>query len=43
MKTGVDILGSPKTSPGVQNMKIGPDALGTTQNVSGSAKQENGT
>jgi hypothetical protein len=31
-----------KTSPGAQNMKTGPDALGTTENESGSAKHENG-
>jgi hypothetical protein len=27
----------------VQNMKMGPDALGTTEKVIGSAKHENGT
>jgi hypothetical protein len=30
-------------SPGVQNMKTGPDSLGTAENESGIAKQENGT
>jgi hypothetical protein len=30
-------------SLGAQNKKIGPDALGTSKNVSGSAKLENGT
>jgi hypothetical protein len=30
-----------KMSPGVQNMKMGPDALCTAENVSGSAKHEN--
>jgi hypothetical protein len=30
-------------SPGVQNMKMGPDALGTAENESGRAKYENGT
>jgi hypothetical protein len=29
-------------STGAQNMKTGPDALGTAKNMSGSAKQENG-
>jgi hypothetical protein len=33
----------PKTSPGAQNMKTGPYALGTAENKSGSAKHENGT
>jgi hypothetical protein len=32
-----------KKSPGVKNMKTGADALGTVENVSGSAKHENGT
>jgi hypothetical protein len=32
-----------KTSPGVQNMKMGPDALGTAEIESGSAKHENGS
>jgi hypothetical protein len=32
----------PKMSPGAQNMKTGPDALGTAENVSGSAKYEKG-
>jgi hypothetical protein len=30
-------------SPGAPNMKMGPDALRTAENVSGSAKHENGT
>jgi hypothetical protein len=30
-------------SPGAQNMKTGPDALGTVENESGSAKHEYGT
>jgi hypothetical protein len=30
-------------SPGAQNMKTGPDALCIAENVSGSAKYENGT
>jgi hypothetical protein len=30
-----------KTSPGAQNMQTGPDALGTVENGSGSAKHEN--
>jgi hypothetical protein len=30
-------------SPGAQNMKTGPDALGTVENESGSVKNENGT
>jgi hypothetical protein len=33
----------PNTSPGAQNMKTGPDALGTAENESGSAKHENDT
>jgi hypothetical protein len=28
----------PKTSPGAQNMKTGPNVLGTAENESGSAK-----
>jgi hypothetical protein len=32
-----------KTIPGAQNMKTGPDALGTAENEFGRAKQENGT
>jgi hypothetical protein len=32
-----------KTSRGAQNVKTGPDSLGTTENESGSAKHENGT
>jgi hypothetical protein len=31
----------PKTSLAAQNMKTGPDALGTAENMSGSGKQEN--
>jgi hypothetical protein len=34
---------TPKTSPGAQNIKIGPDALGTVKNESGRAKHENGS
>jgi hypothetical protein len=33
----------PKMSPGAQNMKNGPFALGTVENESGSAKHEKGT
>jgi hypothetical protein len=33
----------PKTGPGAQNMKTKPDALGTAENASWSAKHENGT
>jgi ferredoxin len=33
----------PKTSLGAQNMKTGPDALGTAENEYGSTKHENGT
>jgi hypothetical protein len=33
----------PKTSSGAQNMKTGPDALGTAENESDRAKHENGT
>jgi hypothetical protein len=33
----------PKTRPEAQNMKTGPDALRTAENVSGSAKHENRT
>jgi hypothetical protein len=29
-------------SPGGQNMKMGPDALGTAENESGRGKYENG-
>ena len=32
----------PKTCPGMQNMKTGPDDLGNAQNVSERAKLENG-
>jgi hypothetical protein len=35
-------LVQPKTSPGAQNMKTGPDAHGTAENESGGAKHENG-
>jgi hypothetical protein len=31
----------PQTSSGTQNMKTGPDAVGTSQNESGWAKHEN--
>jgi hypothetical protein len=34
MKTGPDALGTPKMSPGAQNMKTGPDALVASQNES---------
>jgi hypothetical protein len=34
---------TPKTSPGAQNMKMGPDVLGTAEKDSGRAKRENGT
>jgi hypothetical protein len=33
----------PKTSPGGQNMKTGPDAFSTAEKESGRAKHENGT
>jgi hypothetical protein len=33
----------PKMSPRAQNMKTGPDALGTFENESERAKHENGT
>jgi hypothetical protein len=33
----------PKMSPGAQNMKMGPDAHGTTENEIESEKKENGT
>jgi hypothetical protein len=33
----------PKMIPGAQNMKTEPDAIGTAENESGSAKHENGT
>jgi hypothetical protein len=33
----------PKTGPGAQNMKSGPDTLGTVKNGSWSVKHENGT
>jgi hypothetical protein len=33
----------PKTGPGAQNMKMGPDALGTAENGSRRSKYENGT
>jgi hypothetical protein len=32
-----------KSSPGVQNLKTGPHALGTAENESGSVKHEKGT
>jgi hypothetical protein len=32
-----------KKSLGAQNMTTGPDVLGTAENMSGSAKHENGT
>jgi hypothetical protein len=34
---------SSKKPPGAQNMKTGPDALGTVENDSRSSKHENGT
>jgi hypothetical protein len=33
----------PKTSPGAQNIKMGPNALGTAESESGSTKHENET
>jgi hypothetical protein len=33
----------PKTLMGTQNMKMGPDTLGTAENESGRAKLENGS
>jgi hypothetical protein len=33
----------PKTSPGAQNKKTGPDALGTAENESRREKHDNGT
>jgi hypothetical protein len=32
----------PKSSPGEQNVKTGPDTLSTTENESGSAKHKKG-
>jgi hypothetical protein len=32
----------PKTNPGAQNMKMGPDALDTAENMTGSEKHEHG-
>jgi hypothetical protein len=43
MKMGPTPSVPPKMSPGAQNMKMGYDALGSTENKSGSAKHENGT
>jgi hypothetical protein len=43
MKSRADALGSLKMSPDVQNMKTGPDALGTVKNESDRAKHENRT
>jgi hypothetical protein len=43
MKTGLTPSVPPKMCPGAQNMKMGPDALGTAENVSGRAILENGT
>jgi hypothetical protein len=43
MKTGTDASVPPKTCPGAENMKTGKDALGTIENESVSAKQENET
>jgi hypothetical protein len=33
----------PKTCPGAQNMKTGPDVHGTMRNESGNGKHENGS
>jgi hypothetical protein len=43
MKTDHNALGTIETSPGAQNMKSGPDALGTAENESWSAEHENET
>jgi hypothetical protein len=43
MKTVLDALGMPKTGPVAQNMKTGPDALGTVDNEFRSAKHANRT
>jgi hypothetical protein len=42
MITGSDASVASKTGPGAENMKTGPDAVGTAENGSGSAIQENG-
>jgi hypothetical protein len=36
------LSGPPKMRPGAQNMKIGPDALGTAENESDNAKKKTG-
>jgi hypothetical protein len=41
MKNGLDTLSSVETDSGAQNIKTGPDAHGTVENESGSAKHEN--
>jgi hypothetical protein len=43
MKTEPDALGAARTSPGAQNKKMVPDALGTVENESRSAELENET
>jgi hypothetical protein len=42
MKTDPTPSVPPKTSPGTQNRKTGPDALGTAENESGRAKHDIG-
>jgi hypothetical protein len=42
-KRNMSPSGPSNISLGAQNMKMGPDALGTAENMSGSAKYENGT
>jgi hypothetical protein len=43
MKTRSDVPVPPKTGLGAQNLKTGPDALGTTEIGSESTKHENWT
>jgi hypothetical protein len=43
MKKGSTPSVPPKTSPGAQNMKTGPNALGTAEHESERAKYENRT
>jgi hypothetical protein len=43
IKRNPTLLIPPKTSPGTQNEKTGSDTLGSAENESGRAKQENGT
>jgi hypothetical protein len=43
MKTGLDAFDTAEKSPGTQNMKTGPDALGTIENEYVCTITENGT